>query len=177
MRALAFAVAFVLSLTLTVCEDVLAGQAKGARKRSDKGGADEGGPREGREGRKGRKALLGDSISFALQHDDELKLTSEQKVFLQALRKKLDAEREKEKEEAEIKDLQYQLKAMRRGGGKPEEGQALKQRIRELLQSQGEKWEERTNKELEKVLPKPYLEKLDELRGTPDALPENPFGQ
>ncbi len=44
------------------------------------------------------------------------------------------------------------------------------------MEKQAEKWEERTNKELAKILPKDMQAKLKELRGEPEKLPDNPFG-
>ncbi|HYG73423.1 MAG TPA: hypothetical protein VEK08_00215 [Planctomycetota bacterium] len=119
------------------------------------------------------RAVMGDGIAFALAHDDDLKLNAQQVEFLQKLRKSLEAEREKEKEEAEIKELMQRFRAAKRQGHA--EAPELKQRARALMEKQAEKWEERTNKELERVLPKEYLAKLRELRGDPEKLAENPF--
>jgi len=150
----------LLALSLTVAFDA-AGAEKGKRFNRERPG-----------GKDRKRAVMGDSISFALANDDELKLNTQQRQFLEKLRKSLEAEREKEKEEAEIKDLMARFKAAKRQGHA--EAPELKKRARELMEKQAEKWEERTNKELEKVLPKDYITKLKELRGEPEKI-DNPF--
>lgn len=134
--------------------------------------AAEKGNKKKKEARRER-AVMGDSIAFALAHDDELKLTKEQKTFLQSLKKALDDEREKEPDEAKIRDLRDEMKKTRKTD--KEESGDYRTRMRELMEKQATKWEERTNTELAKVLPKETMAKLKELRGDPDKLPENPF--
>ena len=121
------------------------------------------------------KAIMGDGIAFALAHDNELMLTKDQKTFLQKLKQSLADEREKEKEEVEIREMRDDMKALRKNGSR-EESNAAREKMRALMEKQAEKWEERTNKELAKILPKEMQAKLKELRGEPEKLPENPFG-
>ena len=138
--------------------------------------------RAGEKGKKARrqeaareKAMMGDGIEFALGHSDELKLTKDQKTFLLKLKEKLAEEREKEKEEVEIKEMREDMKSARKNGSR-DEANALRDKLQALMEKQAEKWEERTNKELEKILPKEMQAKLKELRGDPEKLPPNPFG-
>lgn len=135
--------------------------------------AEKGKRARGKEAKRER-AVMGDSILFAITHDDELKLTKEQKAFLQKLKQTLGDEREKEPEEVKIRELREEMRRAQKTG-KDDETAALKLRMRELLEKQAAKWEERSNTELAKVLPKEIQAKLKELRGEPDKLPDNPF--
>lgn len=122
---------------------------------------------------KRERAVMGDSIVFAITHDDELKLNKDQKAFLQKLKSALDDEREKEPEEAKIRELREEMRKTRKSD--KDESAEYRTRMRELMEKQAIKWEERTNAELVKVLPKEIMAKLKELRGDPDKLPDNPF--
>jgi len=154
-----FGFALVFCLTLMATFNTAAAE-KGKKGRNNKDG-------------KREQAVMGDSIAFALAHDDDLKMTKEQKAFLQNLKKKLDDERDKEPDEIKIRDLRDEMKKTRKTD--KEESGDYRTRMRELMEKQATKWEERSNAELAKVLPKETMAKLKELRGEPDKLPENPF--
>ena len=123
---------------------------------------------------KREKAVQGDAIRFALAHAEDLKLTKDQIAFLQKLKEQLADERAKEPEEIKIVDLRGTMRADRKSG-RGEESQLIQDQLKEFVEKQGSKWEERTNAELAKVLPKDMQEKLKELRGTPEPPMANPF--
>ena len=81
---------------------------------------------------KKERVIMGDSIAFAIDRDDDLKLTAAQKEFLQKLKRTLDAEREKEKEEIEAKDLMQQFKTARKQGY-VEQALKMKEKARDCL--------------------------------------------
>ena len=151
---------------LLVLASVLLYGGAGSSNAADKGNKKQQAKRE--------KAIQGDGILFALAHSDELKLTKQQETYLQKLKAKLADERAKEPEEIKIGELRDEMRTARKAG-KPDEAKVFQDQMKELLEKQGAKWEERTNAELAKLLPKEMQDKLKELRGDPEPPMVNPF--
>lgn len=159
-----FAFAAVCVLTLLYSADVSAGEA--GKKRRERAERDE-------KSAKNDRALMGDPIGYAIKKSDDLTLTKEQVAFLKELKKKMLAEREKDKDEQSVRQIFMEARESRKKD--PAAARAQHEMYKTLAEKQAQKWEERELKELEKVLPKDKFAKLKELRGEVEAEIDNPF--
>lgn len=158
---------------LTIFVSAEAGEGGKFRKPADRGEReDRKDRREEREGH-GEKALLGDPILFAITKSDELALNAQQVEFLKQLRKQMEAERAKDKDEESMRQIYMEARDTKKKD--PTAARVQKEMYKALAEKQGKKWEEREMKELEKVLPKDKFAKLKELRGESSPTIENPF--
>jgi len=162
MKTFAFAAACVLALLYTA--DVSAGEA--GKKRRERAERDE-------KSAKNERALMGDPIGYAIVKSDELALNKDQVAFLKELKKKMLAEREKDKDEQSVRQIFMEARESRKKD--PAAARAQREMYKALAEKQAQKWEERELKELEKVLPKDKFAKLKEMRGEVEANIENPF--
>jgi hypothetical protein len=140
--------------------------------------AGEGGKRRrerDREERQAGEAQLGDPIGFAIKKSKELALNAQQVEYLKQLKKQMQAERAKDKEEESMKEIFMESREARKKD--PQAARVQRQMYHALAEQQGKKWEERELKELEKVLPKDKFTKLKELRGEEMPEVENPFDE
>lgn len=120
-------------------------------------------------------AQLGDPIGFAIQKSKDLALNAQQVEFLKQLKKQMQLERAKDKDEESIKQIFMESREARKKD--PQAAKVQREMYKALAEKQGQKWEERELKELEKVLPKDKFAKLKEMRG--EEMPEidNPFDE
>lgn len=161
--------ASVAVLALFCASDLSAGEA--GKKRRDR--ADKADNKDEKPGAKRDRALMGDPIGYAILKSDELSLSKEQVAFLRELKKKMLAEREKDKDEQNVRQIFMDAKESRKKD--PTAARAQHEMYKALAEKQAQKWEERELKELEKVLPKDKFAKFKELRGEVEANIENPF--
>lgn len=159
-----FAFATVCVLTLLYSANLSAGEA--GKKRRDRA------EKEEKTG-KNKRALMGDPIGYAIVNFDELGLNKGQVDFLKDLKKKMLAEREKDKDEQNVRQIFMDARESRKKD--PAVARAQHEMYKALAEKQSQKWEERELKELEKVLPKDKFAKLKEMRGEVEANIENPF--
>jgi len=159
-----FVFAAVALFALTSAADLSAGEA--GKKRRERAEKEE-------KAAKNERALLGDPIGYAITKADELALSKDQVAFLKELKKKMLAEREKDKDEQNVRQIFTDARESRKKD--PAAARAQREMYKVLAEKQAQKWEERELKELEKVLPKDKFTKLKELRGDVEADIENPF--
>jgi len=159
-----FVFAAVALLALTSAADLSAGEA--GKKRRERAEKDE-------KAAKNERAQLGDPIGYAINKANDLAPSKEQVAFLKELKKKMLAEREKDKDEQNVRQIFTDSRESRKKD--PAAARAQREMYKVLAEKQAQKWEERELKELEKVLPKDKFAKLKELRGDVEADIENPF--
>lgn len=85
----------------------------------------------------------------------------------------MEAERAKDKDEESVREIFMEARESKKK--EPAAARAQREMYKALTEKQGQKWEDREMKELQKVLPKDKFAKLKEQRGESAPAIENPF--